>query len=267
MSDPILSAQHLVFSHQPERDFIRDLSLDIPKGQMTALVGPNGCGKSTLLSLLAGIENPQSGRIHLKGLGLKEYRHRDRALILGLLPQAPEVSAGLLVSELLELGRVPHRSFMEPWREEDQKAVDGAAQAAGVDGMLASLVETLSGGQRQRAFIAMALAQSPEVLLLDEPTSALDIAQQLAILGLLRKRVHENDLTVVVAIHDIAQAAQFADHMIVMQEGRIVDQGPPSEIVTPQLFESVFDVSVRIISDETTGYLAIVPQGDFNVRT
>ncbi|MEM8580395.1 MAG: ABC transporter ATP-binding protein [Pseudomonadota bacterium] len=259
MSEPILKAQDLVFGYEANATILNDLSVTLPSQKITALVGPNGCGKSTLLSLLAGIETAQSGNIHLKGQEMSSYTSKERAIILGLLPQAPEVTPGVLVSELLALGRVPHRTFFEPWRAEDQTALEEAAKAAGVDQMLGRPVEQLSGGQRQRAFIAMALTQAPEVLLLDEPTSSLDIAQQFAILNLLRERVRSHGLTAVVAIHDIAQAGQFADHIVVMKAGKVHDQGSPEEIVTAQLFKEVFDVTVRVLVDEETGHRSTVP--------
>ncbi|MEM9498238.1 MAG: ABC transporter ATP-binding protein [Pseudomonadota bacterium] len=260
MTDPILSAENIVFGHSPGVVIIDRLTLTLPAFKMTALVGPNGCGKSTLLSLLAGVETPRSGTVRLRGGDIQTIRSRERASVLGFLPQTPEVSSGVLVSELLELGRVPHRPFFEPWRADDQRALEDAARATGVRQFLDTPVDALSGGQRQRAFIAMTLTQTPQILLLDEPTSSLDIAQQISILALLRQRVHDTGLTVVVAIHDIAQAAQFADHIVVMKSGGVVGQGAPEEVVTPTLFEDVFDVSVNILTDTETGHIAIVPK-------
>ena len=260
MSDPVLIAHGLSFRHAEAAALFNGLDLSIPKGQLTALVGPNGSGKSTLLSLLAGIVRPDAGKVTLRGEDLCHIPPRQIAKSIGLLPQSPDVADGLHVSELLALGRTPHRRFYELWRQEDQAALDRAAAAAGIVELLDRPLSALSGGQRQRAFIAMALTQEPDVILLDEPTSYLDISHQISILKLLRHRVERQQNTVVVSMHDIAQAAQFADRIVVMREGAIFDEGLPEDVVTPALFDKVFGLPVKVLKEAETGLMVVVPK-------
>ncbi|MEL6103557.1 MAG: ABC transporter ATP-binding protein [Pseudomonadota bacterium] len=261
MADPIIRARHIAHAFPGATPLFDDLALDIPRGQATVLIGPNGCGKSTLLSILTGIQSPNSGRIELEGRALSAMPAAEIARILGILPQSPEAAEGLAVRDLVALGRAPHRRFLSLWSEADEAALGRALGAVDLKDFANRPLSSLSGGQRQRAFIAMVLTQEPRLLFLDEPTSYLDIAHQLNILHLLTRLKAEDGLTVVAALHDIAQAAQFADHLVVLSAGRIVAQGAPDAVVTEAMLTDVFGVKARVKRDSETGQIVILPIG------
>lgn len=261
MSEPILTANGLRYGHRGTARLFDGVSLDIPAGKTTVLIGPNGCGKSTLLSLLAGILTPSAGEVQLEGQSLTALRPRALARRMGILPQSPDAAEGVEVRDLVSLGRMPHRGALGPWSSEDAAALSDALAATELTEIASRPVDTLSGGQRQRAFIAMVLAQQTDVLLLDEPTSYLDVAHQLAILELLQRRKLEHSATIVMALHDIAQAARYADRLVVMAEGRIVTEGAPAAILQPDLLAQVFGIEARIFRDGPSGHLVVLPLG------
>ena len=237
----IISAEHVNIGIN-NKTIVKDLSLEIPEGKVTAIIGPNGCGKSTTLKAISRIM-PYSGKITFKGRDIKSFSHREFARCLAILTQSPQAPADLTVSDLVEMGRFPHRGFLgRGSSSEDSKHVEWALEQTNMSGMRHRLLSTLSGGERQRAWIAMALAQRPKVLLLDEPTTYLDICHQLEVMQLLEKLNRELQLTVVMVIHDINHAVQYSDHIAVIKEGYLVTEGKPQEIVTAQLLKDVFKV-------------------------
>ncbi|MEM1429157.1 MAG: ABC transporter ATP-binding protein [Pseudomonadota bacterium] len=261
MADAILRAHNLGYAYPKSRPLFRDVSIDIAAGKATAIIGPNGCGKSTLISVLAGIIRGDSGSISVEGTPVSRFRARDLARIIGVLPQRPEAAEGLTVRDLVALGRIPHRGFLSTWTRADEDEVAAALDAVGLEAFAGRALSSLSGGQRQRAFIAMVLAQQPRLLFLDEPTSYLDLAHQLRILRILEDLKSRRGMTIVAAVHDIAQAAWFADEIVVMKEGEIVASGPPEEVLDEALIAEVFEARVRIRRDAETGQLIVVPLG------
>lgn len=236
---------------------VENLSLTIPEGRITAIIGPNGCGKSTTLKALARIL-PYNGSITFKGIEVRSFSHREFAKCLAILPQFPQAPADLTVKDLAEMGRFPHRGFLGREQKEDAFHVTWALEQTNMINMAHRLLHTLSGGERQRAWIAMALAQRPEVLLLDEPTTYLDICHQLEVMQLLQKLNKELGLTVVMVIHDLNHVLQFADYVAVIREGHLVSEGIPRDIITVSLLEKVF----RVEADEfscSNGQKALVP--------
>lgn len=240
------------------RVIARDLTTRIPGGSFTAIIGPNGCGKSTLLRALARVLTPSAGRILLDGASISAMPAKVVARELGLLAQTSFAPDGIRVADLVARGRAPHQSMLQQWRAVDQAAVEGALAATNLTALSGSLVDELSGGQRQRVWVAMLLAQQTPIMLLDEPTTFLDIAHQYELLELFRT-LHESGKTVVAVLHDLNQAARYADHLIVMREGAVVSTGHPADIITPELIETVFGLRCLVLPDQVTGTPTVVP--------
>ncbi|MEW2554909.1 ABC transporter ATP-binding protein [Streptomyces zhihengii] len=234
------------------------LSVDVPDGAFTAVVGPNGCGKSTLLRAFVRLLAPDSGSVELDRRAVGGYQNKELARQLGFLPQDPQAPDDIRVRQLVGRGRFPHQGMFALWSPADEKAVAGAMEAAGVTGLADRHVQELSGGQRQRVWIAMVLAQQTPYLLLDEPTSFLDITHQYQLLGLLT-RLRDQGRTVVAVLHDINQACRFADHLIAMKDGFVVAEGAPSDTVDAALVKDVFDLPSVIVPDPVTGTPMVVP--------
>ncbi|MBB0242627.1 ATP-binding cassette domain-containing protein [Streptomyces alkaliphilus] len=239
------------------------LTLDIPDGAFTAVVGPNGCGKSTLLRAFVRLLRPDSGHVGFDGREVGDYPAKALARLLGFLPQDPLAPEDIRVRQLVRRGRFPHRSLLGLWSPADEEAVEEAMAAAGVEDLADRPVQELSGGQRQRVWVAMVLAQRTPYLLLDEPTSFLDITHQYQLLALLSK-LRDQGRTVIAVLHDINQACRFADHLVAVREGRVVAEGVPADIVDAALIKDVFDLPSLIVPDPVTGTPMVVPtlQGD-----
>ncbi|WP_247003728.1 ABC transporter ATP-binding protein [Halosolutus gelatinilyticus] len=220
--------------------------LDIPDGEVTALVGPNGSGKSTMLKALSSHLEPEAGAVRLRGEDLQEFDRKELARELGLLSQENDPVASITVEDLVYHGRYPHRGFFDSVSAEDVEAVERALELAGVDHLRDAELGQLSGGQKQLAWIAMVLAQDTDILLLDEPTTFLDLHHQFRVLETIRQLNERKGVTVAVVLHDISQAARFADYLIAMRDGELYDWGPPEEIVTEQLLADVFGVEASV---------------------
>ncbi|MEU8252026.1 ABC transporter ATP-binding protein [Nonomuraea sp. NPDC048916] len=242
-----------------QRVVAEELDVAIPDTSFTVIIGPNACGKSTLLRALARMLRPRKGAVHLDGSVITSLPSKEVARRLGLLPQSSIVPDGITVADLVARGRYPHQRLMRQWSRADQTAVGDAMRATDVTVLADRIVDELSGGQRQRVWLAMALAQETSILLLDEPTTFLDIAHQIEVLDLCAE-LHETGRTLVAVLHDLNQACRYATHLIVMREGRIVAQGDPSGIVTPELVREVFDLRCEIIPDPQTGTPLIIPE-------
>lgn len=235
-----------------------DVSVEVPSGQFTALIGANGCGKTTLLNVLARMQKPDAGEVLLDGRPQGQFSRRELARHLALLPQHTGSPAGMTVRELVAQGRFPWQGWWRPWSERDQQAVERAATLAGIETLLDRQLITLSGGQRQRCWIAMTLAQDTPVILLDEPTTFLDIAHQVALLELLCQ-LREQGRTIVAVLHDLNQAARYADHLVMMGNGRLLAQGAPRAVFTQANLKATFDLDAHIITDPHSGDPLCVP--------
>lgn len=253
-----LATRQLTLGYRSGRPVVRDLSLALPTGAVTAIVGANGCGKSTLLRALARLLRPQVGAVLLDGQDLHRLPTRQVARQLRLLPQAPVTPDGITVTDLVRRGRTPHTSVFRQWSAADQRAVAAALATTAMTELAEEQVDSLSGGQRQRAWLAMAVAQDTPLLLLDEPTTYLDMAHQLDVLELVRD-LHSGGRTVVMVLHDINQAARYADHVVAMRDGRVVAAGPPADVLTPALVADVFGVRCRVLTDPGSSTPLIVP--------
>jgi iron complex transport system ATP-binding protein len=255
---PRLAARGLRLGYA-DTTVVGDLDLAVPAHAVTAIVGPNACGKSTLLRGLARVMRPRGGAVLLDGRDIQRIPTREVARTLGLLPQQPDAPEGITVGELVARGRHPHSGLLRTWRRDDDLAVDEALRATETAELVDRRLDELSGGQRQRAWIAMALAQEPEILLLDEPTSFLDVAHQLDVLELLAELNRTQGTTVVMVLHDLGMAGRYAQHLVAMARGRIVARGTPAEVLTAEVVEGAFGVEARIVPDPVYGTPMVVP--------
>ncbi len=236
-----------------------ELSIEIPDEKVTAIVGPNACGKSTLLRALARLLKPRAGHVVLDGQLIHQMPTKDVARRLGLLPQSPVTPDGITVADLVARGRTPHQSWLRQWSREDEAAVRSALTATGTAALADRPVDELSGGQRQRAWIAMALAQETELLLLDEPTTFLDITHQIDVLDLVARLNHEAGRTIVVVLHDLNLASRYAHHLVAMRDGVVVTSGPPGSVITADTVADIFGLECVVIDDPVSHTPLVVP--------
>ncbi|MCT2590771.1 ABC transporter ATP-binding protein [Streptomyces sp. N2-109] len=252
-----LSAEKVTLSYGSS-PVVSDVSLDLPHGGLTVIVGPNGCGKSTLLKSFARVLKPERGHITLDGTDIRTLRGKEFARRVALLPQSPLAPEGITVRGLVGRGRHPHHTLLRQWSPDDDRAITLALDRAGMTELAEAQAGALSGGQRQRAWIAMVLAQDTGLILLDEPTTFLDIAHQYDLLELCAE-LNREGRTIVAVLHDLNQAARFASHLVVMDEGRIVAEGPPHQVLTAELVSEVFHLASDIVPDPRTGTPMVIP--------
>ena len=247
----ILQAQQLDIGYGATR-IVQDPSFNPPPGKVTALIGPNGCGKSTLLKAFARILTPQAGILSLDGKAYRDLSARYLARKVAFLPQVLPIPEGVSVRQLVAYGRSPHNSLWGRLSGADQHSVEQALQRMELETLADRPLSDLSGGQRQRAWLAMILAQDAAIVLLDEPTTYLDISHQVELLDLMRALSAEGK-TVITVLHDINQACRYADHLAVMQAGRLVASGTPGDVLNAELVCRVFDVQVQIMREPVAG--------------
>lgn len=246
MNQAALSAKNLTVKIE-EKVILSDVNISFTPGKRTAIIGPNGAGKSTLLKALAGLNHRYDGKVLLGDEDTKKLGRKAFARRLAILPQGMTVPADVTVSELVDYGRFPYRGIMtagDPKR--DREAVEQALAKTHLNGYTSQRVMTLSGGERQRAFIAMALAQEPEILLLDEPTTYLDIGHQLEVMNIIEELNRNEKMTIIMVLHDINHALQYADEIVVIKDHGIYRQGTPGEILTVDLLAEVFGVKADV---------------------
>ncbi|MFD1324281.1 ABC transporter ATP-binding protein [Micromonospora sonneratiae] len=254
----MLSTRELVVGYD-DRVVIDGLDVELPPDAFTVIVGPNACGKSTLLRTMARLLTPNRGTVLLDGTAIRDLPTREVARRLGVLPQSPLVPEGVTVADLVGRGRQPYQRWWRQWSTQDGEAVAEAMNLADVAALADRPVDALSGGQRQRVWIAMTLAQDTDALLLDEPTTFLDLAHQVEILDLLHRLRVERGRTVVAVLHDLNQAARYADHLIAMRDGAVVAAGAPREILTAELVREVFGLDCVVVPCPVTGAPMVVP--------
>lgn len=259
-----LRAQDLTLGYA-ETDVVSRLDVEIPPGRITVIVGANACGKSTLLRGLARLLKPRHGTVLLDGTSVHEQRSADVARIVGLLPQTPVAPDGITVADLVGRGRYPHQGWFRRWSPEDDAAVAEALEATGTADLADRPITGLSGGQRQRVWVAMALAQDTDLLLLDEPTTYLDINHQVELLDLLTDLNREHGKTIAMVLHDLNLAFRYADHIIAMKHGEIVVEGSPSDVIDAAVVEDVFGLACQVVPDPVSGTPLVVPRSRHHV--
>ncbi len=248
-----------------DRTVIDGVDLEIAHGKITAIVGANACGKSTLLRAMSRLLRPGAGAVILDGREVHATQPKKLAKVMGLLPQSPLAPEGITVADLVGRGRHPHQGMLSRWSAEDDRAVAAALAATDTASLSERPVDELSGGQRQRVWIAMALAQETDILLLDEPTTFLDIAHQVEVLDLLTDLNRSRGTTIVMVLHDLNLAARYADHLVAMAHGGIHAAGTPGEVLTEQMVAAVFGMDARVIADPTSGTPMMLPLGRHHV--
>ncbi|MEH1163811.1 ABC transporter ATP-binding protein [Micromonospora sp. CPCC 205539] len=253
-----LRAEGLTLGYD-DRTVVDNLDVTVLDGKVTAIVGANACGKSTLLRGLARLLAPRGGSVVLDGKDIVDLRTIDVAKVLGLLPQTPVAPDGITVADLVARGRYPHQGWFRRWTDHDHDTVARALEATGTAELIDRPIRELSGGQRQRVWVAMALAQDTDLLLLDEPTTYLDINHQVELLRLLRTLNAESGKTIVIVMHDLNLACRFSDHIIAMASGAIVAEGAPVDVVTAELVEKVFGLSCLVVPDPIANTPMVVP--------
>ena len=245
----MLRGENISFSYNKDKVFIENLNINIPKGKITTILGPNGSGKSTLLSILSTYNKPLKGDVYLEDTNLKNLKTKEIARLIATVHQHNESPADLDVETLVSYGRVPHSRHCKN-KNEDEKIVNWAIKSTNLKDIKNTKVMSLSGGQRQRAFIAMALAQKTDVLLLDEPTTYLDIYHQIEILELVKKLNEEHSITIIMVLHDINQAIKYSDNIVIMKDGKIIEEGNPKKVINENTIKSVYNVEGVICNVE-----------------
>ncbi len=226
---------------------VRELNMQIPDGKITSIIGANGCGKSTILKAVGRILKPKKGVVHLSGQDISKLPTKEIAKKMAILPQTPTAPSGLTVGELVAYGRFPHQKGFGNLTEEDKRIVKWALTATKLSEFERREVDALSGGQRQRVWIAMALAQQTDLILLDEPTTYLDLAHQLEVLKLLYELNRNQKCTIVMVLHDLNLAARFSDYIIAIQKGAIIKHGTPEEVMTPEVLRKTFNINADVV--------------------
>ncbi len=260
MTAHILNASRISAGYG-DTEVLHGLDLAVPPGRITAIVGANACGKSTLLRAMSRLLFPREGQVLLDGKSIHRTAPRQLARTLGLLPQSPIAPEGITVSDLVGRGRHPHQGLFSRWTKSDDEAVESALTATRTGDLAERSVDELSGGQRQRVWIAMALAQQTDILLLDEPTTFLDISHQVEVLDLLTDLNRERGTTVIMVLHDLNLASRYADYLVAMRDGRVEVSGAPEEVLTQATVRHVFGLESEIITDPVSDRPMMLPIG------
>lgn len=255
-----MEVNQVVVSHDGVKKHLQGVTTSIPKGKITTIIGPNGCGKSTLLGVMSRNNKPLEGVAKLENRDLVEYKPKEFAKKFAIVYQQNDIPQDLTVEKLVMFGRMPYSSLLKKKSADDEKAVTWALECTNLLEKRDNDLTALSGGERQRVWIAMALAQQSEMLCLDEPTTYLDIYYQIELLELVKHLNEEYCLTIVMVLHDINQAIQYSDHIILMKAGQIVAEGLPKDVITPDVIQDVYGVKARFYEDEEVG-LYMLPVG------
>lgn len=238
---------------------VKDANIQIYDGEIVTIIGPNGSGKSTLIKAMSRCLKPKSGKILLDGMNINKIPTKVISRKMAILPQVKNVSGDITVETLVSYGRYPHLKFGKRLKKSDYETIDWAIEKTGLMHIKTQNVITLSGGERQRAWIAMALAQKPEILILDEPTTFLDISYQLEVLELVKELNKSLGITVVMVLHDLNQAARYSDNIYVLNQGQICKYGEPSNVINPQLLKDIFRIEAHVYEDRVNSCPYFIP--------
>jgi iron complex transport system ATP-binding protein len=240
-----LEVSGIDFSYQEDL-VLKDISFAIKKGDFLGIIGPNGSGKSTLLKILSRLLPVRNGTVSLAGQELQKYPIRKLAQKIALVPEEPAINFPFTVEELVLMGRSPHLSFLESLTTKDQIKANECMERTSTKGLASRPVNELSSGERQRAFIAQALAQEPDILLLDEPTAHLDINHQIEIFNVLKDLQEQHGLTIITVTHDLNLAALYCSTLLLLKEGKLFSQGTPTQVITVENVRTVYHTQVIV---------------------
>lgn len=254
----MISCKNLKVGYE-EKVIIENLSLSINKGEVVSIIGPNGCGKSTLLKTLSRIIKPMSGGIYIQNESIKNLKSKHISQKVCLLSQHNDAPGDLTVEELVYFGRIPHKKWYESKTKSDEEIVNWAIENTGLKRYKNTPINSLSGGERQRAYIAQALCQKPEILLLDEPTTYLDISYQLEVMELVREINEKFNITIVMVLHELNQASKYSDRLVIMKDGEIVSDGCPKEVINKETIKQVYKIECDIDNDPISNKPRIHP--------
>ena len=232
-----------------KRELLEDITVSFPENKITSIIGKNGCGKSTLLKTITNQIKPLAGSVIFCDKDIKTFKRKEVSQRLAIVPQVHFMPYDLTVRQLVELGRFPHLSFLQRMRRIDNKIIDEILTDTAIKHLENRRVVTLSGGERQRAWIALALAQEPEILILDEPTTHLDIGYQIEVLELVRKLNQTKKMTIIMVLHDINLAARFSDYLCVINHGKVKMFDTPCNLLTEELLEELFQIKSDVLFD------------------
>jgi iron complex transport system ATP-binding protein len=254
----MIITEDLRFSYG-DRPILDGLDLRVDRGEIVGIVGPNGAGKTTLLKLISGVMRPTGGRVVVDGMDFNSTGDAERARLVSVVPQNPQLPAGYRALDVVLMGRNPHLRTFEWEGAHDVELAARAMRLTDVWEMAARPISSLSGGERQRTVLAMALAQASPVMLLDEPTTNLDLAHQIGIMDLVRGLLPESLKCAVVAMHDLTLAAQYCDRLVMLSEGKSYAEGPPSEVLTEENIRAVYGASVFVVAHPQSGTPVVLP--------
>lgn len=254
----MISCKNLKVGYE-EKVIIENLSLSINKGEVVSIIGPNGCGKSTLLKTLSRIIKPMSGGIYIQNESIKNLKSKHISQKVCLLSQHNDAPGDLTVEELVYFGRIPHKKWYESKTKSDEEIVNWAIENTGLKRYKNTPINSLSGGERQRAYIAQALCQKPDILLLDEPTTYLDISYQLEVMELVREINEKFNITIVMVLHELNQASKYSDRLVIMKDGEIVSDGCPKEVINKETIKQVYKIECDIDNDPISNKPRIHP--------
>ncbi len=256
--DTIIALQDIFFAYRTT-PVLSEISMQVKAGEVIGIIGPNGVGKSTLLKILAALYEPDKGKYDLLGRPIKEWKRKEMAKCIGYVPQNIELSFAFSVSEVVAMGRYPYVQGLNALDDDGPEKVEQALQQMDLKGLEKRLFPSLSGGEKQRVLIASVLAQDTDVFLLDEPTAALDLKHQISILKLFRRLSHQQQKAVVLVTHEVNLASQFCDRLILLNEGKMVKDGRPDEVLQFNLIREVYGVDVYIDINPFTDSIYILP--------
>lgn len=248
-----LAAEQISYRQSPSFS-LNNISMRFPKQKITSIIGPNGSGKSTFLKVMTNLLKQDNGVVKIDGKEVSTMNSKELARKMTMLSQTHNHDLDFTVRELISHGRIPHRKWYEKLSNKDEEMIDWAISITNLSHLQYQSINQLSGGERQRTWIAMAVVQSPDILLLDEPTTYLDISHQLEIMDLVRYLNRELKMTIIMVLHDINQAAKYSDHLVVMKDGEIVRHGTPNEIINEELFRDIFSIRVKIDREDGVPY-------------
>lgn len=251
-TDPVLRVENLTFSYEEKKrakaagKILDGASFFVPKGKITTLIGANGCGKSTLFQLMTKNLEPDAGKIYLEGQNIHNMKQKEFARKVAIVHQNNDAAADITVAKLVAYGRNPHLGLFGARGTQEKEIVDWALTVTKIGDLQYREVRSLSGGQRQRVWIAMALAQKTEILFLDEPTTFLDIRYQVELLEMVQQLNREYRITVIMVLHDMNHAVYFSDEILGLKDGKVLVQGDPKEVITPDCIEEIYGIRLKV---------------------